>query len=60
MNVLQEVYMFDLANWKNPETLMLNITNSALGLAAVALIVWICAAAIHESVLQHKESNLKH
>lgn len=51
--------MFDLANWKNPETLMLNITNSALGLAAVVLIVWICGAAIHESVLQHKESNLK-
>lgn len=60
MNALQEVYMFDLANWKNPETLMLNITNSALGLAALVLIVWVLGAAIHESVLKHKESNLRH
>ena len=52
--------MFDLANWKNSETLMLNITNSALGLAAIVLIVWICGAAIREVVLQHRESHIKH
>jgi hypothetical protein len=52
--------MFELANWKNSETLMLNITNSVLGLAAVVLILWICGAAIHEAVLQHRESHLKH
>jgi hypothetical protein len=52
--------MFDLANWKNPETLGLNLTNSALGLAALVLIVWVCAAAIHEAVLQRRESHIKH
>ena len=52
--------MFDLANWKNPEALMLNITNSLLGLAAIVLVVWICGSAIHEFVLQHRESNVKH
>jgi beta-lactamase regulating signal transducer with metallopeptidase domain len=52
--------MFDLANWKNPETLMLNITNSALGIATIVLIVWICGSAIHEFVLHHRESHTKH
>ena len=52
--------MFNLANWRNPETLMLNITNSALGIAAIVLIAWIFGAAIHELVLQHKESHIKH
>jgi beta-lactamase regulating signal transducer with metallopeptidase domain len=52
--------MFDLATWKNSETLMLNITNGALGIATIVLIVWICGAAIHEVVLHHKESHLKH
>ena len=28
--------MFDWANWQNPETLMLNLMNAALGLALVA------------------------
>jgi hypothetical protein len=60
MNFLQEVYMFSLANWKNPETLWLNITNGALGIATIVLIAWICGAAIHELVLQHRESHLKH
>jgi beta-lactamase regulating signal transducer with metallopeptidase domain len=52
--------MFNLANWENPETLMLNITNSALGIATIVLVVWICGAAIEEFVLQHKESHIKH
>ncbi len=60
VNVLQEVYMFDLANWKNSETLMLNITNSALGIAAVVLVAWICGEAIREFVLQRRESHRKH
>jgi len=47
--------MFDLANWQNPETLMLNITNGILGIATIVLIVWICGSAIHEHVaLSHK------
>lgn len=52
--------MFSLANWKNTETLWLNITNGALGVATIVLIVWICGAAIHELVLQRRESHLKH
>ena len=52
--------MFDLANWKNPETIWLNITNSALGIATIVLIVWICVEAIHEFALRQKESHIKH
>lgn len=52
--------MFDLANWKNSETLMLNITNSALGIAAFVLVAWICGEAIREFVLQRRESHRKH
>jgi hypothetical protein len=52
--------MFDLTNWKNPETLMLNVTNAALGIATIVLIAWICGSAIHEFVLQHRESHIKH
>jgi hypothetical protein len=52
--------MFDLANWKNPETLMLNITNGTLGIATIVLIAWILGAAIHEFNLQRKESHIKH
>jgi hypothetical protein len=52
--------MFDLANWKNSETLMLNITNSALGLATIVLVVWVCGAAIEEYVIQYKASHIKH
>jgi len=29
--------MFSLANWSNPETLMLNLMNAALGLAVIYL-----------------------
>ena len=29
--------MFDLANWQNPETLMLNLMNAALGLGVLYL-----------------------
>jgi len=52
--------MFDMANWKNSETLLLNLTNSALGIAAIVLIAWVCGEAIHEFVLQHRESHIKH
>jgi len=52
--------MFDLANWKNSEALMLNITNSGLGLAAIVLVVLVCREAIHEFVLQRRESHHKH
>lgn len=31
--------MFDLQNWQNPETLMLNLMNSMLGLAIIAVAV---------------------
>jgi len=30
--------MFSLANWSNPETLMLNLMNAALGLAVVYMV----------------------
>ncbi len=52
--------MFELSNWRNPETLLLNITNSALGIAAVALILWICGEAIHEYLILSKRPTIKH
>jgi hypothetical protein len=52
--------MFDLVNWRNPETLMLNLTNSALGIATVALVLWISVEAIHEYWVQHRESKITH
>lgn len=45
--------MFDLATWRSPETLMLNITNGILGIATIVLIVWICGSAIHEHLALH-------
>jgi hypothetical protein len=45
-----EVDMFDVANWRNPETLFLNLTNGLLGLAAVVLVAWVCGSAIYEQV----------
>jgi hypothetical protein len=47
--------MFDLANWRNPETLMLNITNSLLGLATVLLIAWICGEAVYEQFIRARK-----
>ena len=52
--------MFDLANWRNPETLMLNLTNSALGIATLVLVLWISVEAIHEYVVQRRESKHSH
>jgi len=52
--------MFDLANWRNPETLMLNLTNGILGIVTVVLIVWISAEAIYEHVVIGKSTNAKH
>lgn len=52
--------MFDLANWQNPGTLLLNITNALLGLVTVGLIVWICSAAIYEHLAMHSKTNIKH
>jgi hypothetical protein len=49
--------MFDLANWHNSETLMLNITNSVLGIVTILLIAWICGEAIYEHVVLHKKTN---
>lgn len=49
--------MFDLANWRNPETLFLNITNGLLGIATIVLVVWICGSAIYEHrAVSHKPS----
>jgi uncharacterized membrane protein len=56
----KEVEMFDLANWRNPETLMLNITNGILGLVTVVLIVWITAEAIYEHIVMNKKMSTKH
>jgi hypothetical protein len=39
-----EVDMFDLANWGNPETLMLNLTNLGMGL----FMAWILLAVVFE------------
>lgn len=39
--------MLDIANWKNPETLMLNITNAMLGLAVVFLVCYILWNVLH-------------
>lgn len=52
--------MFDLANWRNPETLMLNITNGVLGLVTVGLIVWIFGSAIYEHVADRRKPIAKH
>ncbi len=52
--------MFDLANWQNPETLMLNITNGILGLATVVLVVWIGGSAIYEHLAIAHKTNTKH
>ncbi|MFN7959009.1 MAG: hypothetical protein U0P46_11905 [Holophagaceae bacterium] len=52
--------MFDLANWRSPETLMLNITNGILGIATIVLIVWICGSAIYEHRALHHKTNTKH
>jgi hypothetical protein len=52
--------MFDLANWRNPETLMLNITNGILGIITVVLIVWICGSAIYEHMAMGHKTNVKH
>lgn len=49
--------MFDLANWQNPETLLLNITNGILGIATIVLIVWIGSAAIYEHSVINKKTN---
>jgi hypothetical protein len=51
--------MFDLANWRNPETLMLNITNGVLGLVTVGLVLWICGSAIYEHVAAGHKTNAK-
>lgn len=51
--------MFDLANWQNPGTLLLNITNGLLGLVTVGLIVWICGAAIYEHIAIHQKTDIK-
>lgn len=48
--------MFDLANWQNSETLMLNITNALLGLAAIVLIAWIAVEGIHEHFADAKHT----
>jgi uncharacterized membrane protein len=60
MQGIKEVEMFDLTNWQNPETLMLNITNGILGIVTVVLIVWICSAAIYEHAVINKKSNTSH
>ena len=46
--------MFELANWKNSETLMLNVTNSALGLVTIGLLAWIIGGTIREFVIQYR------
>jgi len=51
--------MFNLANWRNPETLMLNITNGLLGIATVVLIAWICGSAIYEHLVVHHNPTAK-
>jgi hypothetical protein len=43
--------MFTLANWQNPETLMLNITNALMGLFVVFVIGRIVGHVIHDAVL---------
>ena len=60
MNFFKEVDMFELANWRNPETLWLNITNGALGIATIVLIGWIFGAAIHEFIQQHNHPHGRH
>ncbi len=52
--------MFELANWKNPETLMLNITNSALGIATIGLLLWIIGGTVREAVIQYRALHIKH
>jgi F0F1-type ATP synthase membrane subunit a len=53
--------MFDLANWQNPETLMLNVTNAALGLAVVYIIGYIIVDLVHDQVAEYlKKYLVKH
>jgi len=47
--------MFELSNWRNPETLMLNVTNALLGLATILLIAWICGEALYEQMHRAKK-----
>ena len=42
--------MLELANWQNPETLMLNLTNAALGIAVVYIIGYIIVDLVGEGV----------
>lgn len=52
--------MFELANWKNPETLMLNITNSALGIVTIGLLAWVIGGTLREVVIQYRAMHIKH
>lgn len=46
--------MFSWANWQNPETLMLNITNALLGLFVVGIAVDVLWHAV-QLILAHGE-----
>ncbi len=52
--------MFDLTNWKNSETLWLNITNGSLGLLTIGLLGWIIGGSIREFVHHYRDAHIKH
>jgi hypothetical protein len=52
--------MFELANWQNPETLMLNITNAVLGIAVVYIIGYIIVDLVHDQVAKCIKHLIKH
>jgi hypothetical protein len=50
--------MFELSNWQNPETLMLNLTNAALGIAVVYIIGYIIVDLVSEGVAKAIKNHL--